>query len=94
MAPAPDLDWPHVSEHADPAPVAAPVAPTRALHSIDSRVAVALLGAVVTAVGSIGRPSPGQHGLHEPGDHERLLQLHDRHPEVAHEVPATPERRL
>ena len=54
MAPAPDLDWPHVSEHADPAPVAAPVAPTRALHSIDSRVAVALLGAVVMAVGSIG----------------------------------------
>jgi len=44
-----------VGEHAEPAPVAAAVAPTGALHSsIDSRVAVALLGAVVMAVGSIG----------------------------------------
>ena len=59
MMSAPDFDWSRMREPAEPAPVepapvVTPVAPTRALHSIDSRVAVALLGAVLMAVGSIG----------------------------------------
>ena len=54
MTAAPDFDWSRKSEPTEPAPVPAPVAPTRALHSIDSRVAVVLLGAVLMAVGSIG----------------------------------------